>query len=98
MRRLMESLLIEVYISSNRQTEIQRNGNFFMLEAIVTHIKGDRAVTLSRGAPKAMDETKQLGDTAAHDRTYVTQQVDIDELKARYRKLVSELLSLSKVR
>jgi len=33
-----------------------------------------------------MDEVKHLGDTAAHDRTYITAQVDIDDIKARYRK------------
>ena len=45
-----------------------------------------------------MDEVKRLGDTAAHDRTYITQQVDIDDLKARYRKLVAELLVLAGVK
>lgn len=97
MRRLMESLLIEIYLSRGRQIEIQRNGNFLMLEPIITHVKGDATITLSRAAPKTMDEVKQLGDTAAHDRTYVTQQVDIDDVKARYRKLVTELLALASI-
>ena len=35
------------------------------------------------------------GVTAAHDRTYITQQIDIDDIKARYRKLISELLVAS---
>jgi len=97
MRRLMESLLIEVYLSRGRQIEIQRNGNFLMLDPMITHIKGDTTITLSRAAPKTMDEIKQLGDTAAHDRTYVTQQVDIDDVKARYRKLATELLALANI-
>ena len=42
-----------------------------------------------------MDEVKQIGDTAAHDRTYITQQGDIDDLKTKYRKLISELLVLA---
>jgi len=35
----------------------------------------------------------KLGDTAAHDRKYITPQVDIDDLKARYRRLIQERLS-----
>jgi hypothetical protein len=45
-----------------------------------------------------MDEVKRLGDTAAHDRTYITHQVDIDELKSRCRRMIAELLRLSGVR
>ena len=68
-----------------------------MLDPIIAHIKGDTTVALSRAAPKTMDEVKQLGDTAAHDRTYITQQVDIDDVKARYRKLIVELLALASI-
>jgi hypothetical protein len=39
-----------------------------------------------------MKDIKQLGDTAAHDRTYITPPVDIDDLKPRYRRLINELL------
>lgn len=97
-RRLMESLIIEVYIHLGRHHEIQNNGVFVTLERLVAHIKGDRAIVLGRATPKAMDEVKQLGDTAAHDRTYITPQVDIDDGKVRYRKMIAELLRLAGVR
>lgn len=77
-RRLMESLLIEVYISSKRPHEIQLNGTFFMLDRLISHIRGDRAVVLSRNSPKTMEDIKEVGDTAAHDRVYITLQRDID--------------------
>jgi hypothetical protein len=47
---------------------------------------------LGRNTPKTMSEVKQLGDTAAHDRTYITPQVDIDDIKARLRRMIAELL------
>lgn len=97
-RRLMESLIIEVYVSKGRHHEIQQNGVFRHLDAILSHIKSDASIALSRGAPKTMDEVKQLGDTAAHDRTYITHQSDIDDLRPRYRRLISELIALSGVR
>jgi hypothetical protein len=42
-----------------------------------------------------MTEVKVLGDTAAHDRTYITQQQDVDDVKFATRKMISELLKLS---
>lgn len=95
MRRLMESLLIEIYIYEKRTAEIRKNGAFLQLERLIAHLRGDQAVTLSRNAPKTMTDVKQLGDTAAHDRVYITQQGDIDDIKQRYRTLLQELLSLS---
>ena len=71
---------------------------FLSLERLVAYVKRDGTLALSRGAPKAMEEIKQLGDTAAHDRTYLTNPTDIDDVKARYRRLIRELLVLSGIR
>jgi hypothetical protein len=98
MRRLMESLIIEVYIKQNRQQFIQENGVFVMLEKLIARIRSDQSVIISRNTPKTMTDIKQLGDTAAHDRVYITQEQDISDLKARYRKLIQELLNLSGIR
>jgi len=97
-RRLMESLIIEVYVHLGRQNEIQQSGVFASLDRLVAHIKGDRSVALGRTTPKTMDDVKQLGDTAAHDRTYITPQVDIDDVKARYRRLIAELQRFAGIR
>jgi len=96
-RRLMESLIIDVYIASGRTHEIQDNGVFFGLEKLIATIRVDRNITLGRNVPMTMAETKQLGDTAAHDRVYITPQQDIDDLKARYRRMIRELLDLAKI-
>jgi hypothetical protein len=93
MRRLMESLIIEIYIHEKKRHDIQVNGIFLMLDKLISHITTDKGISLSRNTPKTMREIKELGDTAAHDRTYITSQVDIDDLKARYRRLIQELLS-----
>lgn len=97
-RRLMESLVIEIYLSRGRHPEIQQNGVFVSLDRLLARVKGDSTIALGRSTPKTMDEVKQIGDTAAHDRTYITQQGDIDDLKGKYRKLVSELLVLAGVK
>lgn len=97
MRRLMESLIIEIYISQKRQQEIQKDGAFLMLDKLIGFICADRNITLSRNTPRTMRDVKQIGDTAAHDRVYITQQQDINDLKSGYRKLIQELLVLSKI-
>lgn len=94
-RRLMESLIIEVYMSQKRQEHISRDRIFFGLDGLINTITQDPAVALGRASPKTMSEIKLLGDTAAHDRTYITSQVDVDDVKARYRKLISELIMLA---
>lgn len=93
MRRLMESLIIDIYIHEKRTHDIQNGGIFFMLDKLIAHTTSDPNLTLSRNAPRTMKDAKQLGDTAAHDRTYITPQVDIDDIKPKYRRLIQELLS-----
>jgi hypothetical protein len=97
-RRLMESLLIEIYIFGKRPNDIQQNGVFFMLDRIITHVRYDAAVVLSRNSPKTMEEIKDIGDTAAHDRVYITQQRDIDEIRVKFRHLIEELLLLAGIK
>ena len=91
-RRLMESLIIEVYVHEKRHHEIQSNGVFLPLERLIGYVTADKNVALGRNTPKTMIETKQLGDTAAHDRVYITPQIDIDDHKAKYRRMIQELL------
>lgn len=96
-RRLMESLIVEIYIQGGRKSEIQNSGSFMMLDNLIKYICNDTKVTLSRNSPKTMNEVKQIGDIAAHDRTYITEQTDIDDMKLKYRRLIRELLVLSKI-
>ncbi len=93
MRRLMESLIVEIYIYERRHHDIQSGGVFYMLDRLISHITSDAQISLSRGSPSTMREIKQLGDTAAHDRTYITPQVDIDDVSRRYRLLIRNLLT-----
>lgn len=96
-RRLMESLIIEIYIQDKRQSEIKNGASFFMLDDLINYITNDSNVTLSRNSPKSMKDIKQVGDIAAHNRTYITPQTDIDDIKLKYRHLIQELLQLAKV-
>jgi hypothetical protein len=97
-RRLMESLIIEIYVHNRRHHEIQNDGVFFGLERLIAHVRADKHLTLGRNTPNTMTEVKQLGDTASHDRVYITSKQDIDDLLARYRRMQQDLLAACGVR
>jgi hypothetical protein len=97
-RRLLESLIIEVYIHLGRAQEIRDENGFFMLDRLINFIIADRNIILSRNSPKTMREMKQLGDTAAHDRVYITSELDLSEIRLPYRRLIREFLTLAGLR
>jgi hypothetical protein len=94
-RRLVESLIIETYIHRGIHQEIRPNNAFFMLDALIAHIRGHAVIVISRNAGRTMEIIKQIGDTAAHDRAYVTQQRDVDDVTLAYRRLIQELMTLA---
>lgn len=97
-RRLMESLIIESYLHMRRAPEIRRDNAFFMLDALINKICNDPTITLGRNSPATMAEVKSIGDTAAHDRNYITEQLDLsDAFLLRYRRLIRELMGIAGV-
>ncbi len=94
-RRLMESLIIEVFFHEKRVSEIKSNNIIYPLNKLIDTITNDGQIHLSRNIPKGMNLIKDLGDTAAHDRTYITRQEDIDDSKNSIRKVINELLILA---
>ena len=97
LRRLMESLIIEVFIHNNVADEIKADGKFLGLENLIKKICSRKDFHMSRSASGTMQDMKQLGDTAAHDRIYITQEQDIKDVRQEARKLIHELLVLSGV-
>ena len=63
-----------------------------MLDALVATIASDKAMSLGRNTPATMRDVKTIGDTAAHDRTYITPKLDLDDIRLRYRHMIQELL------
>lgn len=97
-RRLMESLIIEVFFYHNKASEIKVDNVIVSLDTLIRKIVNDNQIHLSRNAPSQMGLIKDLGDTAAHDRTYITQRDDIDDNRNKIRRLLQELLSLSGIK
>lgn len=74
------------------------NGAFFNLEQLISRITNHPQIILGRNTPKAMEKIKKSGDTAAHDRTYITQKHDLDDLKLEIRRTIQELRDLAGIK
>ncbi len=97
-RRLMESLIIEVFIYKHKTADIKDSQGFFLfLDSLISKIRNHTQINLGRNTYSCMEKIKKVGDTAAHDRTYITQQQDIDDLKSDIRKTINELLVLANI-
>ena len=94
-RRLMESLIIEIFFTQNKVSEIKSNNVIISLDKLINKVINDSQIHLGRNTLKGMNLIKDLGDMAAHDRTYITRKEDIDDNKNSIRKTINELLVLA---
>jgi len=98
-RRIIETLIIEVYEAEGRPQDIKdANDEFKMLRDLVTIILADSAFNLGRDVKKSLPLLKELGDRSAHKRRYNATQPDIDKVLSGFRVTVEELLHLAKLK
>ena len=95
-RRLLETLIIEVYEQKGRASEIKHstNGYFFAFDDLIQFASKDHALNLGRDTIKTLTENKRLGDQSAHNRRFTARRGDVDVLKQGLRIAVEELLHL----
>lgn len=97
-RRLLETLLIEVYETAGRAQEIKaKDGHFFMFAPLLAFFESDTTVHASRNAMKGLREFKQLGDLSAHNRRFNAHRNDIERIRDGLRVAAGELLVMAKL-
>ncbi len=97
-RRLLETLLIELYESVLRTDFIKdRDGNFFMFAELLRIFEGDTIFSMSRNGKKGLSDFKKLGDLSAHSRRFNATKDDIDRVRDGLRVASEELLHMSKL-
>lgn len=95
-RRLLETLLIEVYEHGGRATEIKgTDGNFLMLNGLVGHFEQDCSFHPSRNGLQGLRDFKKLGDLSAHNRRFNARKEDIDRVRDGLRVATEELAHLA---
>ena len=90
MRRVFEITLILAYEKKGIQDEIKENGDYVMLEKIVSNAVNNKVLHVSKSR-KEYDEIRELGNYAAHKIFYNTRKKDIDDIKQAYRVCLEEL-------
>ncbi len=95
-RRLIETLIIEVYISKNREDEIKdSDNNFFMFSGLIQKIEEESSFNLSRNVNRGLNNIKRFGDLSAHNRRFNARSSDIEEIRTDLRLISTELLLVS---
>ncbi len=95
-RRVLETLLIEVYEAAGRANEAKdADGHFLMFAGLLGNFEKDAKYHPSRNALKGLRDFKTLGDLSAHNRRFNARKDDIDRVRDGLRVAVEELLSLA---
>ncbi len=95
-RRILETLLIEVYESVGRAHNVKdQDGHFFMFARLLTYFEKDPQFHPSRNALKGLKDFKALGDLSAHNRRFNARRDDIDRVRDGLRIAAEELLNLA---
>ena len=96
MRRLIETLIIELFEKRGTASKIQtQSGDFFQLKGLIGQVLVEPNLNLGRKTKRALSDVKELGDNSAHSRWYTTHRVDIDNIKNDFRVAVQELVGRS---
>lgn len=95
-RRLVETLIIEVYERHKIDANIKdAQGNYLFLRDLVDKMLTEPAWTLGRNVRSVLPKLKDIGDKAAHNRRFNAIRQDIDKLLPHLRETVQELVALA---
>lgn len=95
-RRLIETLIIELFERHNIKEEIQdSNGNYFFCADLIDKLLSEKkAWTIGRNSIKALPDIKAKGDLSAHNRRFNATKADVDSIKSGLRVVLEELVHL----
>jgi len=96
-RRLMETLIIEVYEHHGIDSRIKNAaGDFYHLSDLIDRVLAETVWNLSRNTKRGLQKLKSTGDLAAHNRRYTAHRGDIDDrILDDLRVITQEFLDLA---
>lgn len=95
-RRLLETLIIEVYERQVRSDDIRNTqGHFLMLSGLIEKVDNDQVIHLGREAMAGLKAFKKLGDQSAHNRRFLARRSDIIRVRDGLRIAAEDLLHLA---
>jgi hypothetical protein len=98
-RRLVETLIIEVFEAHNLSAKITNaSGDFFYLSDLINIMLAETSWNLSRNAKKSLPKLKDIGDKSAHSRRFNAIRNDIDKIQSDLRVIVQEFVYLAQLK
>jgi hypothetical protein len=95
-RRLLETVIIEVFESKGLAHQIKNPaGDFLYLSDLVDATLNEASWNLGRNAKRALKELKAVGDRSAHSRRFIAHRHDIDRIIPLLRDVIQELVYLA---
>lgn len=94
-RRLCETLLISAFERANQLSAIRVGNDFMQLSDIIGKAQSGAHIRLARTTARTLEKVKSVGDTAAHNRTYITKREDLSEVAHDLRTALADLMTLA---
>ena len=95
-RRVLETLIIEVYEAESESARIKGpDGQFLMFAGLLNVLEKDPKFSLSRNGLVGLRGFKALGDLSAHNRRFNARRSDIERIRDGLRVAVEELVHLA---
>lgn len=95
-RRLLETLIIEVYEAKGWADDLKNaDGRFMMFSGLLSKLESEKRFNLGRNALEGLKAFKRLGDQSAHDRRFNARRDDIIRIRDGMRVACEDLLHLA---
>ncbi len=99
MRRLLETLIVEVFEYFKIDSKIKNAaGDFLYLSDLISALLAESSWNLGRNTKRVLPRIKDIGDQSVHSRRFIAHREDIDKLLPDFRIVVQELLFLSQLK
>lgn len=93
-RRMIETLLIKVYVAKKLDGEIKRNDEFMQLSDIIERACQESCLDFSRDNKKILRDIPKLGNTAAHNRVIYLRRDYLERRIVDIQFLVQHLIEI----
>lgn len=94
LRRLMETLIIELYSRRGWSQDVQDPGTneFMPLKALIDKLNADGRLHMQRRTIDGLNKVKEVVDTAAHDFRIKIRKSDLDKIQSAVRLTCERLI------
>jgi hypothetical protein len=94
LRKITETLIIELYESKGIQSKIKNaKGDYLQLSDLISSVTNEPTWKLTKIVKENLPKIKLLADSSVHSKRFSAKQPDIDGLKTNIRIVFEELIS-----